>query len=304
MPGGEEVIPSPSASLASSHIAALKVDNQRRLWIGYFDRGVDLLSVDRSSVTHFEDDLLFCVNRIKQEQTTGRIFVGTANGLAVFDSGGKLRQVLTSASGLIANHVTDLLFRRTPGGAVSTVVATPAGLTFMEGPTISSVYAFQGLVNNHVYTVAESGDELVAGTLGGVSLLKGDSVEANFTTANSGLRQNWITASLDVGGDLYLGTYGSGVIRFSKHGEVQTFAQFGRQRVEISPNAMFATSRAIYAGTAGYGLAILSKTDSRWRFVAEGLPSKTVTAIDGDGANLYVGTDNGLVWISERELLP
>ena len=232
------------------------------------------------------------------------MFVGTANGLAVFDSGAKLQETITKTTGLIANHVTDLLFRHDSEGGASTVVATPAGLTFMDGAKISSVYAFQGLVNNHVYTVAEAGDELLAGTLGGVSLLKGEAVQANFTTANSALRQNWITASTNFAGEIYLGTYGSGVIRFSQQGGVEPFREFSGRRIEISPNALFSTRRAVYAGTAGQGLAILSKNAGRWRFVEEGLPSKTVTAIAGDGDNLYVGTDNGLVTVPERELLP
>jgi ligand-binding sensor domain-containing protein len=298
------VLSSPAAILSASHIAALHIDNQRRLWIGYFDRGIDILSPNRSSIAHLENDVLFCVNRIKQEQPSGRVFVGTANGLAVFDSGAKLQEILTKTSGLIANHVTDVLFRRTAEGALSTVVATTAGLTFMEGANISSVYAFEGLVNNHVYTVAQVGDVLLAGTLGGVSLLKGDAVQANFTTANSGLRQNWITASTNFAGEMYLGTYGSGVIRFSQRGGVETFREFSGKRIEISPNALYSTQQALYAGTAGQGLAILSKNDGRWRFVEEGLPSRTVTAIDGDGDNLYVGTDNGLVTVPERELLP
>ena len=50
-------------------------------------------------------------------------------------------------------------------------------------------------MNNHVYTVATRGTQTVAGTLGGVSVLDDDAVRANYTTANSHLKHNWITAS-------------------------------------------------------------------------------------------------------------
>jgi len=38
-------------------------------------------------------------------------------------------------------------------------------------------------VNNHVYALGVSGDELIAGTLGGLSVLNKGDVEANYTTA-------------------------------------------------------------------------------------------------------------------------
>jgi hypothetical protein len=62
LPDGEDLITAPSASLISGHITALQVDVQRRLWIGYFDRGVDMLPTSgQSAPIHFGDDVLFCV---------------------------------------------------------------------------------------------------------------------------------------------------------------------------------------------------------------------------------------------------
>ena len=46
-------------------------------------------------------------------------------------------------------------------------LATPAGITFLDESGAHSIYAFQGLVNNHVYALGADGDKLVAGTLGG-----------------------------------------------------------------------------------------------------------------------------------------
>jgi ligand-binding sensor domain-containing protein len=198
--------------------------------------------------------------------------------------------------------VTDILSVPDARGGEDTVVATNAGLTFMNGEVVSSIYAFQGLVNNHVYTIAQSGSTLWAGTLGGVSLLKNAVVQSSFTTANSNLSQNWITASVAVGDDVFLGTYGSGVILLNSHYDVEVFREFSKRRVEINANAMIVTNRGIYAGTAGQGLAFLPKGEQRWRFWTAGLPSANVTALTSDGNNLYVGTDNGLVRFPERDL--
>ena len=304
LPTGDDVFPPVASGLTDGHVTALYVDGQRRVWVGYFNRGLDLLPAEPGSVVrHLEDDVLFCVNRIKADPANTRIFVATANGLMLFDKSGSPRQVFRASDGLISSHVTDVLFPRTADGEPSTVVATNAGLTFMHGGAVSSVYAFQGLVNNHVYTIAQTGTELLAGTLGGVSMLKNALVQTSLTTANSNLSQNWITGSVAVGDDVYLGTYGSGVMRMNSHYDVQAFREFSNARVEINVNAMLATGRGIYAGTAAQGLAFLPKGQQRWRFWKAGLPSANVTALAADGDILYIGTDNGLVRIPEREFI-
>ncbi len=303
LPSGMDVLAPNSIGLTNGHITALNVDSQRRLWVGYFDRGLDLLADEPgAAVRHLEDDVLFCVNRIKADSTNSRVYVATANGLVLFDSSGKPRQVLRASDGLISSHVTDVLSLQTQQSEPTTVVATNSGLTFVNGSTVSSVYAFQGLVNNHVYTLAQTGNVLLAGTLGGVSLLKNSLVQNSLTTANSNLSQNWITGSVAVGDDIYLGTYGSGVVRLTSRFDVQSFREFDNVRIEINPNAMLVTKRGVYAGTAGQGLAFLPTGHERWRFWKGGLPSANVTALATDGDNLYIGTDNGLVRIPEREI--
>ncbi len=252
---------------------------------------------------HIEDDLVFCVNRIKEDPRGDTTAVATANGIAIFDAAAQLRETFTSKNGLGSGYVSDLLFRaddRESGNSLA--IATSAGVSFVEHGSVSSISAFQGLVNNHVYTLATRDRTLLAGTLGGFSLLQNGGVAANFTTANSTLRQNWITASAVAGSDIYLGTYGSGVIRVGHDSTLTSFKQFAQERIEINPNAMLSTDRAIYAGTAGQGLAILRAGDERWRFVRTGLPSLNVTAVAFRSGTLYVGTDNGLVSAIEREI--
>ncbi len=86
------------------------------------------------------------------------------------------------------------------------------------------------------------------------------------------------------------------------HQAVEGYREFSKARVEINANARLATQRGIYAGTAGQGLAFLPKGEQRWRFWTTGLPSNNVTALATDGSNLYIGTDNGLVRIAERDI--
>ncbi len=147
-----------TAVLTDRNISALAADASGRLWVGYFDRGLDLLASDNSRARHVEDEHVFCVNRIFPDSKTGAIDVATANGLVRFDDSGSEQQVLTRADGLIADHVTDVVSYRD-----GLALATPAGLTFLDASGARSMYAFHGLVNNHVYALGVSGDELMAG---------------------------------------------------------------------------------------------------------------------------------------------
>jgi ligand-binding sensor domain-containing protein len=222
-----------------------------------------------------------------------RTAVATANGLVLFDSGGRPRQVMGRKDGFLSDHVTDVAFRE--GGMV---VATPTGLSFVDRSGVRSLYVFHGLVNNHVYTVASRGRQTLAGTLGGVSILDDDSVRANYTTGNSHLKHNWITALVRVDDGWFAGTYGAGVFRLDAHGEWHSFPGEG-DRAVVNPNAMVAIGDRVYAGSLDRGLLVFDRTSGRWTSTATGLPSRNVTALAAGGGYLYVGTDNGLVRMPE-----
>jgi ligand-binding sensor domain-containing protein len=299
--GGEfhKVFETPGAVLADGNISALDVDRAGRLWVGYFDRGLDILEPKFEHATYIENENVLCVNRIVHAEDGGLSAVATANGLVLFDGAAQEKQVLGKADGLIANQVTDVLLRgdsRSP----SMTVATPAGLTTIEASGTSSLYAFHGLVNNHVYALAAAGSRILAGTLGGLSILDSGMVSASFTTANSGLKHNWITAIVKVDDDWFIGTYGAGVLKLDSSGRWSTFADWKAPAV-INPNAMLVTDRAVYAGTLGKGLAIYNRGSRRWILHAAGLPSLNVTALARSNGYLYIGADNGLVRMAEKE---
>lgn len=224
--------------------------------------------------------------------------VGTANGLVLFDGAGRQRQVLTRSDGLIANNITDVLLRKE-----SILVATPAGITTIAPSGTSSIYAFHGLVSNHVFALAASGNRVLAGTLGGLSVLDSGLVTASFTTANSALKHNWITAIVPVGDEWFAGTYGGSVVKLDSTGRWNAFDDF-QSSAEINPGAMLVTDRAVYAGTLRQGLAIYSRASGRWHLLERGLPSRNVTALAAQGGILFVGTGNGLVQVPESRLLP
>jgi ligand-binding sensor domain-containing protein len=296
--GWQRVLQPGTATLSDRNISALAADGSGRLWVGYFDRGLDILQLDSGRTTHVENEHVFCVNRILPDTKAGTVEVATANGLVRFNAAGSQEQVLTRADGLIADHVTDVALYRD-----GLAVATPAGLTFLDSNGARSMYAFHGLANNHVNALGVAGDELIAGTLGGLSVIEKEAVQTNYMAGSSGLKHNWITAVVPVGEEWMVGTYGAGILGMERSGHFHAFEK-ATGAFEVNPGAMLVTPRHVFAGSLGKGLYVYDRETSRWGVVSEGLPSLNVTAIAESKGIVYVGTDNGLVRIEEQKLHP
>ncbi len=76
--------PSARQTLTDRNVSALAFDDKGALFVGYFDRGLDVLA--NGAVTHFEDDSLFCVNRLALDPRRQTMAAATANGLVLFDA--------------------------------------------------------------------------------------------------------------------------------------------------------------------------------------------------------------------------
>jgi ligand-binding sensor domain-containing protein len=295
---GNELIHPPDAVLTDANISALSVDAEGKLWVGFFNRGLDVVDAAGHTARHVENDRVFCVNRIVPVGSGQVTAVATANGLALFDREGNERQVLTRADGLIADDVTDVAV-----GTDRLILATPAGITFLDRGGARSLYAFEGLVNNHVYALGDSRGELLAGTLGGLSVLAGERVLSSYTTSNSGLDRNWISAIAPLGSEWLVGTYGGGVMRLDGSGRFHSCG-IATGNFDVNPNAMLSTASHVLAGSLGGGLFAYDRSVGRWSRITEGLPSENVTALAAGAGYIYIGTDDGLVRVRERDLEP
>jgi ligand-binding sensor domain-containing protein len=271
------------------NVSALSVDPAGKLWIGYFDRGMDIADVGGGPTIHVEDDQIFCVNRIVQDRYRNTTVVATANGVALFSPEGKLLKRMRQPDGLISEHVSDVAVL--PDGIAA---ATAGGVTLLDSRGPESIYAFHGLANNHVYTLGMNGSRLMAGTLGGLSVIEDRIVRANYTTANSVLKHNWISAVVPFGNSWFIGTYGGGVVQLDANGEWQEPPDFPAQTV-VNPNAMAVVSNHVLAGTLDRGLLVYNPSEHRWTPLTDGLPSLNVTALAASSDSLFIGTDNGIV---------
>jgi ligand-binding sensor domain-containing protein len=301
--------------LTAGHITTLASDGAGRLWVGYFDRGIDLIAPDSSErLSHIEDDRVREVNCVVFDRTADRMLAATSRGLVAF--GGDLKQTVMTReqSGLISDSVahvsladidSPLLASASPSSAVASasgraiVLATAGGLTEVIGGRARSITAFHGLASNHLYSSASVGSRLFVGSLAGLVEIEGLRVVRTYKTSNSRLSHDWVTALTEADGALYVGTNGGGVDALLPTGEWLNFAdELGK--FEVSQNAMHYDGERLYVGTSDRGLLVYNTRDRRWIRLSAGLTSQSVTAITSDDRFIYVGTLNGLVRIEKR----
>ncbi|SRR6266404_178942 len=303
--------------LTAGHITALASDAAGSLWVGYFDRGVDLIAPETSErLSHIEDDRVREINHLAFDRSEDRMLAATSRGLVVFGRGLKQTVMTREQGGLINDSVAHVSLAKidsqllastavapasakSPGRAL--VLATAGGLTEVIGGRARSITAFHGLASNHLYSSASVGSRLFVGSLAGLVELEGLRVVRTYKTSNSRLSHDWVTALAESDGALYVGTNGGGVDALLPTGEWVNFAgELGK--FEVNQNAMHCDGERLFVGTSDRGLLVYNTRDRRWTHISGGLASQSVTAITSDDRFIYVGTLNGLVRIEKRVL--
>ena len=300
--------------LTAGHITSLAMDGTGRMWVAYFDRGIDLIAPETSErLAHIEDDRVREINNLAFDRSEDRMLAATSRGLVMFGNGLK-QTVMTREQGLIHDsiaHVSlaniDSPLLASTGGPPpldrmrgrTMVLATAGGLTEVLGGRARSITAFHGLASNHLYSSASVGSRLFVGSLAGLAEIEGLRVVRTYKTSNSRLSHDWVTALAEADGTLYVGTNGGGVDALLPTGEWTDFAvELGK--FEVNQNAMCYDGERLYVGTSDRGLLVYNTRDRKWTRVSAGLASQNVTAITSDERFLYVGTLNGLVRIEKR----
>jgi ligand-binding sensor domain-containing protein len=300
------------AILTSGHITSLAVDSRGRLWVGYFDRGIDILALETNErLSRLEDERVREINFIKYDRAQDQMLVATSRGLVIFD--GRERQtVLThDRDGLISDSIAHVSLAEVapditggPSAAVARpqqaiVLATAGGLTEVSGGKSRSINAFHGLASNHLYCTATSGSRLFVGSLAGLIETEGLRVTRTYKTSNSKLSHDWVTALCEAAGTLYIGTNGGGVDALLPTSEWINYSdEIGR--VEVNQNAMHFDGERLYVGTSQQGLLSYNTRGHRWTRITQALPSQNITAIESDDRFIYAGTLNGMMRIEKR----
>jgi ligand-binding sensor domain-containing protein len=114
----------------------------------------------------------------------------------------------------------------------------------------------------------------------------------------------WVTALMVSGSDLFVGTYGGGIVRRRSSGaavasgtrlDPAAYEPFVEtEGLKINTGCLVEAAGRIYAGTDGHGLLRLSKDRRRFEPLALALPSPRVTALLPGRDVLLIGTDQGI----------
>jgi ligand-binding sensor domain-containing protein len=303
--------------LAGGHITGLALDSSGRLWIGYFDRGIDLVvSETNERVAHIEDERVREVNFIAFDSNEDQILTATSRGLVVIDGHLKQSVFTREQNGLVNDSIAHVSIMtvaspvaQSSSGATpvslsrnrALVLATAGGMTEITGGRARSLTAFHGLASNHLYTSVAVGSRLFVGSLAGLVEIENLRVVRTYKTSNSRLSHDWVTALAEADGKLYIGTNGGGVDALLPTGEWVSFADDrDAGRFEVNQNAMHSDGERLYVGTSDRGLLVYNTRDQRWTRISAGLASQSVTAITSDDHFIYAGTMNGLVRIEKR----
>ncbi|MEW6495535.1 MAG: hypothetical protein AB1589_23910 [Cyanobacteriota bacterium] len=187
----------------------------------------------------------------------------------------------------------------------------PAGTPFkIKIDTILEVNAaFSSNVKEQPFRI----HQLLAATLGNGILWANDRGE-NWEKINTGLTNlNITTIAIDSTGQLFAGTSGGGVFRFTSHEAQNETISYHWIPFNTGLTNLYITALAIdakgqlWAGTAGNGVFCSHLDEMDWTEINEGLTSFVITALVKAQIpeNLYpvvfVGTANGQIWCLSGE---
>ena len=296
--GRWKVWSSPQFTLSDNNVSALMRTAKGEIWVGYFDHGIDILNSDFILKTHLQDETLTFINHLSSDQD-GNVYISTANGFVILGNDG-VRHVYHESDGLLSDRVMQAVPLDAHGKRVA--IATSQGFTLKDGSAMKSIFAFHGLINNHVYTIAANGDQLYLGTLGGISRVRGLNVLESWTQVDSGLKRNWVNALMTMDRDkLLVGTYGSGIQLRTESGDWMQFEALP-QDFEVNPNALYTDGKFVFCGTLDRGFYVYDPSDNIWKQFESNLPSANVTAFAPASNSVLVGTVNGLLQVSYDKL--
>jgi|GEM_PF-4805101 len=274
--------------LNANFITSIAVDDIGRVWLGYFDRGIDIISPGWSAIRHMESDDVRVIRHLRYDMDRSEMYAAGSRGVLVFDQDLNYRKI-TTADGLINNEVSHINFTAEGG-----IYCTAGGVTIDKGGLLRSLYVFNNLCNNHTYSSAYIHNWLFVATLGGISRIEDLEVKENYRVLNSSLPHSWVTALVaDGSGNLWIGTYGGGLACLNFDGSWEEM-ECPFKDFEVNNNALVIYDGLLFAGTLSEGIIIYSPEDDEWFNYRAGLPSMNVTSFYRYIDDLYVGTDAGL----------
>jgi hypothetical protein len=160
-----------------------------------------------------------------------------------------------------------------------------------------------GLWGGRVHAFAVDGDNIFAGTEGGVFFSSNNGT--TWTSRSTGLTSLRIRGLAIIGSNLFVATYGGGVFRSSDKGiswtAVNTGLGFGGSSITI--NTLVAKGTDLFAGGDGEGAFLSTNNGESWTEINTGLvynsiAANYINAFAVSGGNIFAGTSSRGVFLS------
>jgi ligand-binding sensor domain-containing protein len=230
-----------------------------------------------------------------------RLWVATAHGLVRVDGDGTARR-FTSHDGL-PNSYTRAIHVLSTGRVL---VGTDAGAAFVEGERVTPLLPFKkdaavpiASPMHATWALASAADgTLYLGTAAGLYFGKDGRFE-RASLASGDLADDWVTALVVDGRDVYAGTYSKGVTRLHFEEQKHVATQLGGGYVNTG--GLLVEGGKLYAATMEH-LLVRSQGDDDWRALPAAAPGRDVTAVRfvGAGSEPREPREPREMWVASR----
>lgn len=285
--------------LKDSNVSCLRVDGDD-LWVGTWNGGVCRYSVSSGSSDPFPAP----PHARSIEVADRRIWIGTTEGLSWY---GKITGRWGSEPGPFGDRPSNVQVVRAAAGAV--YAGTLGDGLLRRGNGGWETVSDGSLPGKFITCIAEdtARGRLLIGTMN-IGLVILDLRTGEMTTLADlvpGFTSGNITTILPArDGRIWVGTYGEGLAAWSP--AAGSLKQYTKADAGITDDWILSsceTDRALYFGSFGGGVSVLSKTDGSWRPIGihDGLASLDVPAIAWRPPSLYFGTLGGGVSVYNED---
>lgn len=275
--------------IASRDVSAMAWDPATsQMWVGTFDGGVSVGNgTSWRRVARHEVDPQ--VNAIALQRVDGATvaWIGTARGL--YRVAGEDVDHWSFKEGLPHHHVQALHVR--DNGDL--IVGTTTGFVMVrDGEVVPDIYGKRPR-RWAVWAIAEDADEtLWVGTTQGLVRFPKEGKWERLSMLDGVLPDNWVTAVVADGDELWVGTYAKGLARLTRDGDtVRDPEHFGGGR--INPGGITLDGARVYAATMG-GLRRMTKADPTWQELPDATPGRDVKAVVVAGGRTWVASRRGI----------
>ncbi|MBC7905112.1 MAG: hypothetical protein H7Y27_16915 [Gemmatimonadaceae bacterium] len=303
-----------NSSLARNFVLSLFQDRQQNVWIGLSGEGFDKYDIlndqfglyrkESSQSPSLADNMVLTIKAIERN----KIHFGTQSaGISVLDLTSHTFQTVSNDPGnpnsLVHNTIYDIAAGRT--GEVW--VATWGGLcSYMTGPSGKRKFeTTRPAQDGNLYTVYKmhSKDLLWVSGVNGVFLYDIQSarwVPVPGDTSSFISRQVVRVIYEDEDNNLWFGTEGSGLLRFTASDSAWATLKQGSPRENLAVTSIRSLNKEILIAGTDHGLMMINRQSMKVKKrldVARGLPDNMIYSVEKDlKGNLWMGCNKGLIF--------